>query len=157
VVHSNICGPFEVSSLGGSKYLITFVDEYNRMMWLYTIKLKSEALDVFKNFKVLIEKKSDKAIKILRTDGGGEYTSKEFEAFFLSQGIVDEVTASHTPHHNGLAERMNKTLLDMARSMIKQKSLPHKFWGEAVTTAAYILNKCPTNKLKIVPEEAWCR
>ncbi|PNX82394.1 retrovirus-related Pol polyprotein from transposon TNT 1-94, partial [Trifolium pratense] len=67
VIHSDICGPFEVASLGGSKYFITFVDEYTRMMWLDTIKLKSEALDVFKRFKVLIEKDSDKSIKILRT------------------------------------------------------------------------------------------
>lgn len=156
VVHSDICGPFEVPSLGGSKYFITFVDEFTRMLWLYTLKLKSEALDVFKRFKVLIEKESDKSIKILRTDGGGEYTSKDFEAFCTSQGIVHEVTAPYTPQHNGLAERRNRTLLDMARSMIKQKKLPHQFWGEAVTTAAYILNKCPTKKLEKVPEEAWC-
>ncbi|PNX79017.1 putative copia-type protein, partial [Trifolium pratense] len=68
VIHSDICGPFEVPSLSGSKYFITFVDEYTRMLWLYTIKFKREALDVFKRFKVLIEKESDKSIKILRTD-----------------------------------------------------------------------------------------
>ncbi|CAJ2645977.1 unnamed protein product [Trifolium pratense] len=156
VIHSDICGPFEVASLGGSKYFITFVDEYSRMIWLYTLKLKSEALEVFKKFKVLIEKESEKSIKILRTDGGGEYTSKEFENFCTNQGITHEVTAPYTPQHNGLAERRNRTVLDMARSMIKQKNLPHKFWGEAVLTAAYILNKCPTKKLKVVPEEAWC-
>ncbi|GAU42828.1 hypothetical protein TSUD_185870 [Trifolium subterraneum] len=156
VIHSDICGPFETPSLGGSKYFITFVDEYTRMLWLYTVKLKSEALNVFKRFKILIEKESDKSIKILRTDGGGEYTSKEFENIRISQGIVHEVTTPYTPQHNGIAERRNRTLLYMARSMIKQKALPHKFWGEAVTTAAYILNKCPTKKLKIVTEEAWC-
>ncbi|CAJ2637748.1 unnamed protein product [Trifolium pratense] len=156
VIHSDICGPFEAASLGGSKYFITFVDEYSRMIWLYTLKLKSEALEVFKKFKVLIEKESEKSIKILRTDGGGEYTSREFENFCTNQGITQEVTAPYTPQHNGLAERRNRTLLDMARSMIKQKNLPHMFWGEAVLTAAYILNKCPTKKLKVVPEEAWC-
>ncbi|CAJ2667520.1 unnamed protein product [Trifolium pratense] len=146
----------KTASLGGSKYFITFVDEYSRMIWLYTLKLKSEALEVFKKFKVLIEKESEKSIKILRTDGGGEYTSREFENFCTNQGITHEVTAPYTPQHNGLAERRNRTLLDMARSMIKQKNLPHMFWGEAVLTAAYILNKCPTKKLKVVPEEAWC-
>ena len=78
VIHSDICGPFKVVSLGGSKYFITFVDEFTRMIWLYVIKLKSEALDIFRKFKVL-KKESDKSIKILRTDGGGEYTSKDFE------------------------------------------------------------------------------
>ncbi|XP_045822102.1 uncharacterized protein LOC123914985 [Trifolium pratense] len=97
VIHSDICGPFEVVSLGGSKYFITFVDEYSRMIWLYTLKLKSEALEVLKKFKVLIEKESEKSIKILRTNGGGEYTLREFENFCINQGITHEVTAPYTP------------------------------------------------------------
>ena len=63
----------------------------------------------------------------MRTDGGGEYTSKEFEAFSVNEGIVHEVTAPYTPQHNGLAERRNRTILDMTRSMLKQKKMPHKF------------------------------
>jgi transposase InsO family protein len=157
VVHSDVCGPFEVPSLGGSKYFVTFVDEFTRMMWLYTIKLKSEVFDVFKRFKVLIEKESGKSIKILRTDGGGEYTSKDFEAFCVNHGIGHKVTTSYTPQHNGFAERRNRTLINMAMSIIKQKNLPHKLWGETFTTATYLLlNKCPTKKLNMkVPEEAW--
>jgi len=89
------------------------------MIWLHTIELKSEALEIFKRFKILVEKESDKSIKILRTDGGGEYTSKEFEAICTSQGVVHEVTVPYTPQHNGLAERRNMTLLNMTRSMIK--------------------------------------
>ena len=119
VIHSDVCGPFEVPSLGGSKYFITFVDEFTRMIWLFTIKLKSEALSVFKNLKILIEKESEKSIKILRTDGGGEYTSKDFEDFCKNEGIAHEITSPYTPQHNGLAERRNGTLLNMARSMIK--------------------------------------
>jgi len=127
------------------------------MILLYTIKLKSKSLEIFKRFKILVEKENDKSIRILKTDGGGEYTSKDFEAFCTSQGVVHEVTAPYTPQHNELAERRNRTLLNMTRSMIKQKNLPHKFWGEAVTTAAYIINQCPTKKLNLkVPEEAWC-
>jgi transposase InsO family protein len=142
--------------MDGSKYFITFVDEHTRMMWLYTIKLKSEALEVFKKFKVLTETESGKSIKTLRTDGGGEYTSKSFEEFCCNEGISHEVTSPYTPQHNGLAERRNRTILDMARSMLKQKNMPHMFWGEAVSTATYILNKCPTKKLKNkVPEQAW--
>ena len=156
VVHSDICGPFEVQSLGGNKYFITFVDEFSRMLWVFLIKYKSEALEMFEKFKTAAERQSGKLLKILRTDGGGEYTSKEFEAFCVKHGISHEVTAPYTPQHNGLAERRNRTLLNMVRSMIKEKSLPQNFWGEAVTTAAYILNKCPTKRLKEkVPEEVW--
>ena len=108
-----------VPSLGGSKYFITFIDEFTRMIWSYTIKLKSEALEIFKRFKISVEKESDKSIKILRTYGGGEYTSKEFKAFYTSQGVVHEVIAPYTPQHNGLAERRNRTLLNKTRSMFK--------------------------------------
>ena len=99
--------------------MITFVDEHTRMLWLYTIKLKSEALEVFKRFKVLVEKESEKTIKILRTDGGEEYTSKNFEEFCINEGISYEVTSPYTPQHNGVIERRNRTILDMARSMLK--------------------------------------
>ncbi|GAU36721.1 hypothetical protein TSUD_318190 [Trifolium subterraneum] len=158
VVHSDICGPIDVLSTGGNKYFITFVDEYSRMIWLYHIKAKSEACEVFKRFKTLVEKQSDKSIKVLRTDGGGEYTSKEFENYCKDQGIIHEVTTPYTPQHNGLAERRNRSILDMARSMVKQKGLPHRFWGEAVSTAVYILNRSPTKKLiDKVPEEVWSK
>lgn len=87
-----------------------------------------------------------KVVNILKTDGGGEYTSRYFESYCTSQGIIHEVTAPYTPH--GLLERRNKSLLDMARSMLKENKLPLAFWGKAVNTAAYILNRCPTKKLK---------
>ena len=78
VIHFDICVPFEVDSLGCMKYFITFVHEFTRMIWLYTIKLKSETVDIFRKFKVLVDKESEKSIKILRTYGVGEYTSKDF-------------------------------------------------------------------------------
>lgn len=97
VVHLDICSPFGVPSLGGSRYFVTFVDEFTRMMWLYTFKFKNETLKVFWKLKILIEKESDKSIKMLRTDGGREYTSKEFETFYVNQGIMHEVTSPYTP------------------------------------------------------------
>jgi transposase InsO family protein len=156
VVHSDICGPIEVPTYSGNIYFITFVDEYSRMLWLYLIKLKSDALEVSKKFKVLAKKQSGMKLKILRIDGGGEYTSRDFETYCTNQGIIHEVTSPYTPQHNGLAERRNRSLLDMTRSMLKETKLPHEFWGEAVNIAAYILNKCPTKKMNDkVPEEIW--
>jgi transposase InsO family protein len=87
-------------------------------------------------------------VNILRTDGGGEYTSRYFESYCTSQGIIHEVTTPYTPQHNGLVERRNKSLLDMARSMLKEKKLPHEFLGKAVNIAAYILNRYPIKNLK---------
>lgn len=68
-------------SLGGNKYFVSFVDEFSIMLWIYLIKAKAEVFSVFKKFKQMAEKQAEKQIKILRTDGGGEYTSKEFQNF----------------------------------------------------------------------------
>lgn len=97
------------------------MDEYSRILWLFLIKAKNEALLIFKDFKAIMEIQSGKLIKILGTDGGSEYTSKEF--------VIYEVNAPYTPQHNGQAERRNKSILNMARSMLKQKNLPHEIWG----------------------------
>jgi transposase InsO family protein len=104
----------------------------------------------------MAERQCENHLKILRTDGGGEYNSNEFKEYCAEKGIIHEVTAPYTPQHNGLAERRNRTLLNMARCMLKGKDLPKNLWGEAVNTAAYVLNRCPTKKLKDnTPEELW--
>lgn len=156
VLYSDVCGPFETQSLGGNNYFISFIDEFTRMLWIYLIQRKSDVLAIFKKFKLMCEKQSGRYIKILRTGGGGEYTSHEFQKFCDEAGIIHEVTAPYTPQHNGMAERRNRSILNMARSMLKRRKLPKGFWGEAVSTAAFILNRCPTKSLKNVTlEEAW--
>ena len=95
-------------------------------MWIYLIKQKSEVFNMFKKFKLLSEKQSDKVIKVLRTDGGGEYNSHEFQVFCDEEGIIHEVTSPYTPQHNGVAERRNRTILNMARSMMKGKGMVRK-------------------------------
>ncbi|KAK2370871.1 putative mitochondrial protein [Trifolium repens] len=156
VVHSDVCGPIETSTLGGNRYFMTCVDEFTRKIWIYLLKEKSEVFNEFKKFCALVERQCGNHLKILRTDGGGEYNSNDFKLFCEEKGIIHEVTAPYTPQHNGLAERRNRTLLNMARCMLKSKELPKKLWGEAVNTAAYVLNRCPTKRLKdSTPEELW--
>lgn len=92
VVSYDICGPFETLSCGGSKYFISFVYEFSRMFWVYLIKTKGEALNMFKRFKAMAEKQSGRLIKILKTDGGREYNSHEFKHFCHENGILHEVT-----------------------------------------------------------------
>ena len=97
VVCSDVCGPIEPCTYGGNLYFVIFINEFTRMLWVYPIKRKSEVFAVFQKFKAYAEKQSGATLKILRTDGGGEYTSKEFEVFCESKGIVHEVTAPYTP------------------------------------------------------------
>ncbi|MCO5580873.1 hypothetical protein L7F22_034745 [Adiantum nelumboides] len=92
----------------------------------------------------------------LRTDQGGEYMSGAFKDFLGKKGIKHQCTMPYTPQQNGVAERKNKSLMEMARCMLKAKSLPHKLWMEAVACAAHVLNRCPTRALKtITPYESW--
>ncbi|CAJ2632337.1 unnamed protein product [Trifolium pratense] len=136
-IHSDVCGPFEEKSMGGNSYFVSFIDEFTRKLWIYMIAKKSEVFDVFKKFRIIVQNESGEVISKIRTDGGGEYTSNEFKSFCASNGIKHEITAPYTPQHNGTAERKNRTIVNMVRSMIKEKGLPHYLWGEATSTAAW--------------------
>lgn len=100
------------------------------------------------------ENQCGKMLKILIIDGGGDFNYREFKKLCEDNGIEHQVTTPYTSRHNGLAERRDKTLVDMTRSMLKEKNIPHTFYGEVVATAAYVLNRCPSKKLKeLVPLE----
>ena len=87
LVHIDLCGPMRTYSIGGSYYLLTFIDDYNRKAWVYFLKQKSETFARFKEFKVLAENQSDQEIKVLRSDCGGEYDSKTFHDYCKQHGI----------------------------------------------------------------------
>ena len=103
-----------------------------------------------------MEKSSGRKIKTLRSDNGGEYTSTEFTSFLTKEGIKHELTIPHTPQQNGVAERLNRTLIEGVRTMLADSKLPHRFWAEALSTAVYLRNRSPTKALEgVTPYEAW--
>ena len=96
-----------------------------------------------------MENQSGYHTKILRTDRGGEYVSNEFLNFCKTHGIQKQLTARYTPQqNNGIAERKNRTIMEMARNMLVAKHLLNEYWGEVVTTAVYIMNRCPIKSVK---------
>ena len=123
IVHTDLCGPIQTPSLTGCVYFMTFIDDFSRKTWLYLLKQKSEAFDVFKKFKSMVENESGRTIKILRSDRGGEYKLNEFIEFCDLHGIKRQFTARYTPQQNGVVERKNWTIMDMARSMLKENRL----------------------------------
>ena len=157
LIHSDVCGPLQVESVGGSRYFVTFIDDYSHCVAVYFLKHKSEVLDKFKQFAAMVMNECDKPIKKLRTDNGGEYVSKEFQDYLLSKGIEHQLTIPHTPQQNGVAERQNRTLMESARAMLSHSGLPNKFWAEAVATAAYLKNRSTTsaNEDQLTPYEKW--
>ena len=156
LVHSDVCGPMHTLSFGKHAYFVTFIDDYSRFAWVYPLKAKSEVFMCFKQFVLMAENVSGFAVGTLRSDRGGEYTSKEFNAYLAGRGIKHQCTVPYTPQQNGVAERKNRSLMEMARCMVKSQALPHGFWLEAVMCATYVLNRCPTKALQsMTPYEAW--
>ncbi|CAA7409651.1 unnamed protein product [Spirodela intermedia] len=156
LVHSDLCGPIAPETPNGSKYFLLFVDDRSRYMWVAMLRSKDRAAVAIKEIKARVEGESGLKLGALRTDRGGEFTSHEFVEYCVGEGIHRQHTAPYSPQQNGIVERRNGTVVATARSMLKAKGLPGWFWGEAVATAVYILNRCPTKSMDgMTPFEVW--
>ena len=156
IVHSDVCGKMQEKSLGGAEYFLTFTDDKTRYTWVYILKTKDQVFDCFLHWKALVERQSKQKLKTLRTDNGGEYTSNKFEKYLKDEGIRHEKTIPKTPEQNGVAERLNRTLVESARSMLLDANLSKSYWAEAVSTAVYLKNRSPTKAVQgETPYEAW--
>jgi len=156
LVHADICGPINAISSSNKRYILSFIDDYSRKIWLYFLNEKSEIFSFFKRYKVLVEKEAGVSIGSLRTDKGGEFTSNVFGEFCKSHGIRRKLTVPYTPQQNGVVERKNKMIMNIVHSMLIEKQVLKIFWAEAAKWCVHILNRSPTivvqNK---TPEEAW--
>ncbi|GMF31517.1 unnamed protein product [Phytophthora fragariaefolia] len=123
VVHTDVMGPMKPTSMGGARYVVTFIDDFSGF--------------------ALAETQTGCKLKCVRSDNGGEYTSKRFNRFCALNGIVHQTSAPYSPQQNGLAERMNRTLVEMARAMMHYMEVDRQWWDEAVMTAAHIVNRVP--------------
>ncbi|WZZ50850.1 hypothetical protein YC2023_050957 [Brassica napus] len=130
------------------KYFVTFIDEKSKYTWLTLIPSKDRVIDAFKNFQAHVTNHYNAKIKILRSDNGGEYTSYAFKSHLEHHGILHQTSCPYTPQQNGVAERKNRHLMEVARSMMFQANVPKRFWSDAVATACYLINRIPTKVLK---------
>ena len=140
LVYSDVCRPMEVDSLGGNKYFVTFIDDASRKTWEYLLHTKSLVFQYIQKFHAMVDRETRNPLKRLQTDNGGEYISKEFKEYCSKHGISHEKTVPSTPQHNGVAERMNWTIVEKVRCKLKLAKLPNIFWGEA-NTAVYLINR----------------
>jgi hypothetical protein len=156
-VHSDICGPINPSSVSGYKYLLLFVDDATRKKHVYGLRTKTskEVLDRFKEYKKKVELETGMKIKIIRTDGGGEY-EKWVKGYLKDCGIKHEVTAHYSPEQNGVAERANRTILERTKAILADTEFPKTLWMEIASTVVYLKNRSPTSSLDgKTPYEAW--
>jgi transposase InsO family protein len=155
-VFSDVCGPLPTRSHAGFSYFVTFIDDFSRRVHVVGLKEKSEVEHHLKAFITRVELETGFAVKVLRTDGGGEYTSNRLAKYLEDKGIKHELTTPDTPQHNGVAERMNRTLLDKVRAMLADADLPESYWYAALEYASHLHNVVPTRALDdLTPEEAW--
>ncbi|KAF7835789.1 Retrovirus-related Pol polyprotein from transposon TNT 1-94 [Senna tora] len=162
ISHTDISGPITPATLADYKYCIAFIDDYSRFGWVDLLREKFDSLNAFRTFKAAVELKYGKSIKAVRSKRGGEYYGRytesgrnpgPFDLFLKEHGIDAQFTMLGTPQQNGVAERCNRTLMDMVRSMISHSCLPEFLWGDALRTAAYILNQVPSKSVENIPYE----
>ena len=144
LIHSDIWGPSRITSLTGSKWFITFIDDHSHACWVYLLKEKSDATMVFKNFRNMVETQFQKKIQVFRTDNGGEYFNSILGKYLSDNGIFHQSSCVGTPQQNGVLERKNRHLLEVARALLFNSHVPKYFWGEAILTATYLINRLPS-------------
>lgn len=146
-VHTDVWGPAKVASKGGSRYFVSFIDDYSRYAWVYFLKHKNEVFETFKRWRAMVENRTGRKLKTIRSDNGTEYTEGVFKEFCDQEGIVRHWTVRNTPQQNGVAERLNRTLLERARCIRSNSGLGREWWAESVATACYIVNRAPHSTL----------
>ena len=152
----DLCGPLPEASLGGSLYFLLLVDDYSRFCWGFFLQQKSEAFRSFSQWFPLAQNESGHTLKTLRSDKGGEFTSHDMSQFCSQHGIQQEFANTSTPSENGVVERKNKTILEMARSMLTHHSLSPSLWAEVVAIDVHVFNRSPTQAvLQRTPFEAY--
>jgi transposase InsO family protein len=139
MIHSDVWTT-KTKSIKGCKYYVNFIDDHTRKVWVYFMKHKGKVFQHFLNFRVMVEKEKGVSIKCLRFDGGGDYFSNEFSEYLKEHGIQRKYSCSYSPQQNGIAERKNRQIVEIAHAMLNEKNLPNYFWAEVVTTIVYIMN-----------------
>ena len=128
LIHSDIWGPSRVRNISGTRWFITFIDDHTRNTWIYLLKEKSEATSSFKTFNSMIKTQFQTQIQVFRTDKGREYFNTILGQFLADQGIIHHSSCVDRPQQNGIAERKNRHLLEVARALMFSMNVSKRFW-----------------------------
>ena len=155
LVHTDLCGPIEIATVGGKRYVMTMINDYSRYTKIYLLPKKSDVSERIHKYVGYVKTKFQKSVKRIRSDRGGEYVNEEMQIFMKSEGIQYELTAPYTPQQNGRGERKNRYLVEMSRSMLTDAEQAKKFLGEAMVTTNHLRNRLPVDGLLKTPYEEW--
>lgn len=155
IVHTDLCGPMEHPTPSGNKYFITLIDDFSRFCVVFLLKSKDEAAEKIMEYVRWAENIFNRKPCVLRSDGGGEYVGEKLKQFCRSEGIQQQFSTPYSPQSNGVAERKNRSLQEMASCMLLDANLPKRYWGEATLTATFIQNRLPSRAVDKTPFELW--
>jgi transposase InsO family protein len=147
LLHMDLFGPVAYLSIGGSKYGLVIVDDFSRFTWVFFLQDKSETQGTLKRFLRRAQNEFELKVKKIRSDNGSEFKNLQVEEYLEEEGIKHEFSAPYTPQQNGVVERKNRTLIDMARTMLGEFKTPERFWSEAVNTACHAINRLYLHRL----------
>ena len=153
-IYTDAWGPYRVPSISGERYFFSFTDDYSRKSWVYMTDARAKLHNIFTEFKVQVELETNARIKKVRCDNISEYKALAAK-FGKDYGIRFEFTTTYTPEQNGVSERLNRSLVTAARTMLADANLPAVFWAEAIKTACYLRNRTPIGPEEKTPEEAY--
>ncbi|WVZ89633.1 hypothetical protein U9M48_036012 [Paspalum notatum var. saurae] len=140
LLHMDTVGPARVASVSGKWYVLVVVDDFSRFSWVFFMEFKDEAFGFVRDLVLRLRNESHKAMRAIHSDNGGEFRNSRFENFCCDQDLDHQFSSPYTPPQNGVVERKNRTLVEMARMMLDEHRTPRRFWAEAVNTASYIAN-----------------
>ncbi|PRQ17544.1 putative RNA-directed DNA polymerase [Rosa chinensis] len=148
LIHSDVWGPSREPTVSGMRYFVLFIDDCTRLSWVALLRTKDEVFPAFQTFRTLVQTQYNSTIRVLRSDNGGEYVNHFFKDFFQTHGIVHQTTCPQTPEQNGVSERKNRHLLDMARAILFSAHMPKYLWGDAVQASSHLINRLPSSVLQ---------
>ena len=146
LVHTNVWGFYRTASTLGFQYFVTFIDDYSRCTWLFLMKNRAELYSIFQKFYAEILTQFNISIRVLRSDNAREYFSAPFISFMSQHGILHQSSCVYIPQQNGVAEHKNLHLIETTRTLLHYH-VPFRFWGDAVLTACYFINRMPSSVL----------
>nr|GEV62897.1 retrovirus-related Pol polyprotein from transposon TNT 1-94 [Tanacetum cinerariifolium] len=140
LLHMDLCGPMRVASINEKRYILMIVDDYSRYTWVYFLHLKDETPEIIKKFIAQAKLNYKAKVCKIRTDNGTEFKNATLKAHYEKLGIMQQFLTARTPQQNGVVERRNRTLIEVAQTMLIFSRLPEFLWAEAVATACFTQN-----------------
>lgn len=155
LMHADLQGPMHVPSLGESLYALLIKDDASSFRSIFFLKFKSDTYNSLAAYIGYVQRVTGNHVKVLRSDNGGEFIDHRVKSLLRVKSIDHELTAPYTPEQNGKIERENRTVTELARTMLQESKLPTYLWPEAMQTAVFTLNFLPNKKTNISPYELW--